>query len=164
MGKPSFLVSLAAVLCIITLAQQNPAASTAMDSFLGKWKLSVEKSSPGPTAGTFTIEPDGKKFKITLEMAYPSGPGGTSWTVTDMKGSPTPVTRTSNRLITEEWLVKREAADTFTIVSIFRAGPTAGRVEWRYTIGSDGKTLTRRFISGAPRTEQNQVLVFEKAP
>src|SRR5579862_4124462 len=85
MGKPPFLVGLAAALCISTLAQQNPSGSAATDLFLGKWTLNVDKSSPGPTAGTITIEPEKKKYRITLELPYQGG-GRTSWAVSDMKG------------------------------------------------------------------------------
>ena len=164
MGKPTFLVALVATLCISALAQQNPSDSAASDLFLGKWTLNVDKGSPGPTAGTITIEPEKKKYRITLELAY-HGSGGTSWTVSDMKGWASPVTKKPYRgvAIPEEWDVKREAADTFTISSIFSINGIEGHTNWRYTVSPDGKTLTRRVISGGPTSQRNQVLVFEKA-
>jgi len=163
MGKRTFLVGLVATLCISTLAQQNPSGSAATDLFLGKWTLNVDKSSPGPTSGTITIEPEGKKYRITLEVAYPGGFGGTAWTVSDMKGWASPVTRNFNQAIAEEWHVKRKAVDSFTIISVFRVAGAGVRTEWRYTVGPEGKTLTRRVISGGPTSHRNQVLVFEKA-
>jgi hypothetical protein len=164
MGKPTFLVGLVATLCISTLAQQNPSSGAATDLFLGKWTLNVDKSSPGPTAGTITIEPEKKKYRITLELAY-HGNGGTSWTVSDMKGWASPVIRKPYRgiAIPEEWDVKREAADRFTISSVFSINGIEGHTNWRYTVSPDGKTLTRQVISGGSTSQRNQVLVFEKA-
>jgi|SRR5579859_2154435 len=164
MENPGFLVAVLAVLSLSTLAQQNPSASTPMDAFLGKWKLSVDKSSQGPTGGAISIEPAGKKYRITVEIAYPDGFGGTSWTVTDMKGWASPVTRNFNRLIAEDWHVKRETAESFTITSVFHVTGAGGSTEWRYAVSPDGKTLTRRVVSGGPSSRRNQVLVFEKAP
>ena len=163
MGKPTLLVSLVAMLCINALAQQNPSGSTATDSFIGKWKLNVDRSSTQIAAGTITIEPVGKKYRITLDFANTAWFGGAVWTVTDMKGWASPVTRNSNHPIGEEWHVKREGVDSFTIISVFRVPGAGGRVEYRYTVGPDGKTLTRRVISEEPPGHR-QVLVFEKAP
>ena len=164
MGKPTFLLSFLALLCVGTLAQQNASGGTGADSFLGTWKLNIENSSKGPTAGTITIEPEGKKYKITLELAYPGGFGGAAWTVTDMNGRGSPVTRNFNKAIAEEWHVKREGVDSFTILAVFRAAGAGGQEEWRYKVGPDGKTLTRRVVSGGPPDHRNQVLVFEKTP
>jgi len=163
MGKPTFLVGLLATLCIGALAWQNPSGGAATDLFLGKWTLNVDKSSPGPSAGTITIEPEKKKYRITLELAY-DGSGGTSWTVSDMKGWASTVTKKSYRgiAISEEWDVKREASDRFTISSVFNINGIEGHTKWRYTASPDGNTLTRQVISGGPASERSQVLVFEK--
>jgi hypothetical protein len=164
MGKPTVFVGLVLTLCISTLAQQNPSGSAFTDLFLGKWTLNLHKSSPGPTAGTITIEPEKKKYRITLELAY-DGSGVTSWTVSDMKGWASPVTKKPYRgiAIPEEWDVKRESDNRFTISSVFRINGIEGRTNWRYTVSSDGETLTRRVISGGVKSERNQILVFEKA-
>lgn len=164
MGKLAFLVSLVAVLCVGALARQSSSGGTPTVTFLGKWKLNVDKSSPGPTAGTITIEPEGKKYRITLEVAYPGGLGGTAWTVTDMTGWGSPVTRNFSQPLAEEWHVKREGVDSFTLISVFRVAGAGGRTEWRYTLSSDRKTLTRRVISGGASSQRNQVLVFDQVP
>ena len=164
MGKATFLLGLVATLCFSTLGQQSSSGSATTDLFLGKWTLNVDKGSPGPSAGTITIEPEKRKYRITLELAY-QGSGGISWTVTDMKGWASRVTRKPYRgiAVPEEWDVKREAADSFTISSVFRINGIEGHTNWRYTVSSDGKTLTRRVISGGLTKERDQVLVFEKA-
>jgi hypothetical protein len=164
MGKHPFLIGLVATLCVSTPAQQNPSGGATTDLFLGKWTLNVDSSSPGPTAGTITIEPEKRKYRITLELAYQAS-GGISWTVSDMKGWASPVTRKPYRgiAIPEEWDVKREAADRFTISSVSSINGFESHTEWRYTVNSDGKTLTRRVISGGPPSDRNQVLIFDKA-
>jgi len=141
----NLIVSVTAV-CISVFAQQGPSNSPAADLFLGKWTLNVGKSSPGPTYGTITIEPQKKQYKITLELAY-EVTGGVSWTVTDMKGWASGVThKPYNRGIAlpEEWAVKREADDKFTIRSVPGINGIESHAEWRYTASADGKTLTRR--------------------
>ena len=85
MRKTGKLIVSVTAVCISVFAQQGPSNSPAADLFLGKWTLNVGKSSPGPTSGTITIEPQKKQYKITLELAYEVS-GGVSWTVTDMKG------------------------------------------------------------------------------
>jgi hypothetical protein len=163
MRNTAFLVSLLAMLCISTLAQQNASSIAAKDLFLGKWKLNVDKSSPGPAAETITIEPDGKKYRITLEISHPDGFKHTAWTVSDMKGWSSPVERNPVLLPATEWHVKREAADSFTIVAVPDVAGS-GRAESRYTVGPDRKTLTKRVISGGAPDHRHQILVFEKVP
>ena len=163
MGKLKFAAS-AVLLSIPTIAQQIPSGRTATDLFIGRWNLDIDKSSPGPTGGAITIEPEGKKYKITLKVSYPGKFGGTSWTVSDMKGWGSPVTRDFNQAIEEEWHVRREAADSFIITAVFRAAGAGGQIEWRYTVSPDGQTLTRRVVSGGPSDHRNQVFIFDKAP
>jgi hypothetical protein len=163
MRKPGNLIVSVTAVCISVFAQQGPSSSPAADLFLGKWTLNVGKSSPGPTSGTITIEPQKKQYKITLELAYEVS-GGVSWTVTDMKGWASAVTSKPYRgiAIPEEWEVKREADDKFTIRSVSGINGIESRAEWRYTASADGKTLTRRVIRGGPASRRDQVLVFEK--
>ena len=76
MENPGFLVAVLAVLSLSTLAQQNPSASTPMDAFLGKWKLSVDKSSQGPTGGAISIEPEGRNTESLSKLTIQTDLGG----------------------------------------------------------------------------------------
>lgn len=156
-------VLIPALLCTGTFAQQTGVGIAPVNRFVGTWKLNIEKSSPGqsPTSGTFAIQPEGKKYKITLEAAYRGGFGGTAWTVSDLKGWGSPVTRNFSEELGEQWYVKLEGVDSLDIISVDGAGD---RTEWRYTVGPDGKTLTRRVVGGGIPNRRNQVLVFEKVP
>jgi hypothetical protein len=152
-----------AVLCIHAFPQQNPAGAGApTDAFRGRWKLNIEKSSPGYTAGMITIEPEGKRYRITKELAYRGDSSRPVWSVTDMKGGASTVTQKFGDSADEEWRIKRDGVDSFVLVAVFHGG--AARVEWRYTVSPDRQTLTRRIIAAEPRIDLTPVLVFDKLP
>ena len=162
-GSQFAVFAVLTVLYIAAFAQQNPpAGGTATDAFRGRWKLNVNKSSQGPTAEMITIEPEGKRYRITREAVYRDGSESSVWTVTDMKGWPSTVTQKDGAATHEEWRVKRDGADSFVVAAVFHGG--ASRIESRYTVSPDGRTLTRRMISGGPPNFRNHVLVFDKVP
>ena len=162
-GSQFAVFAVLTVLYIAAFAQQNPpAGGTATDAFRGRWKLNVNKSSQGPTAEMITIEPEGKRYRITREAVYRDGSESSVWTVTDMKGWASTIIRKDGAVgaTQEEWRVKRDGVDSFAVVAVFQGG--AARIERRYTVSPDGQTLTRRIISGGPARFRSQVLVFDK--
>jgi hypothetical protein len=154
-----------ALLCICALAQQNAAVGGKQaDRFIGRWKQNVEKSSPTPRNEIISIDAEGKRYRITREFTDHDGNRSGDWTLTDMRGSGSPLMHTDLTTTGAEWRVKRDGDDSFVVVSV-ASGPSAVfRIELRYTVSPDGMTLTRRIMSGGPTNHGNPVIVFDRIP
>jgi hypothetical protein len=69
--------------------------------------------------------------------------------------------------VAENVTVKLEGKQLRSSVDVKRrdGSESTGRIESRYTVSPDGKTLTKRVISGGgPPSLGNQVLVFDRVP
>lgn len=117
--------------------QESIPSRAPKDSFVGKWVLNVSKSTLPPANSTITIEPNGNAYKITLYVKDERGREYLSWTLSDMKGEWSEVTRTFSRY-SGKWRVTRESSDAFVIDDLVDTD--------RYTVSPDGKTLTDHLV------------------
>ncbi len=130
-------------LCLAGYGQQNGRPNgTPKDRFLGKWILNAAKSTLPPAGSTIAVDFAGNKYKISLYVIDEHGTEFRSWTVTNMKGTWSNVTklygRTSPRHFHENWRVTREGPGAFVVESAVDTR--------RYAVSSDGKTMTEHLI------------------
>jgi hypothetical protein len=128
-------VILTILLCISARGQQDASGSAFKDPLAGKWVLNAAKSTLPPADSIITIEAERNRYKITLSFTDDHGMKFTSWTVTDMSGDWSKVTR-AGRKSSEKWRVARDGHDAFVLETFVGTD--------RYNVSSDGKTLTDR--------------------
>jgi hypothetical protein len=130
-------VLLPILLCISVCGQQQASISASEDPIVGEWVLNGAKSILPPGDSTVTIETARNRYKITLNFTDDHGRKFSSWTVTDMKGDWSQVTRLG-RKSPEKWRVTRDGQDAFVLETFVNTD--------RYEVSSDGRTLTDRII------------------
>ena len=165
--RQTTLTLVAIILTLSALGQQRPSSSTpTQDRFVGAWKLNLDKSSMPPASKTISIEHQGNAYRIRCHVRYDNGTELDSWSLTDMKGEMSKVGQSDGKPMNEEWRVTRESPDSFVIDS------RPFRTVVRYTVSSDGQTLTARKVSSAMaggKIENGvlkspvEILVFDKA-
>ncbi len=116
--KFEIIFAIASVLSFFVSQQllASPADAPTSVSFLGKWKLNVDKSPGiGIKSELITIESDGKNFKITYDRVFENGTTFGCSMVTRMKGDVVRPIETNGEPMKVEFRVTRKAPGAFVL-------------------------------------------------
>ena len=138
-----------------------PATAQSTDSFLGTWRLNVQKSKytpgPAPKSVVSIYEPAGKGVKVSVTSETAGGKIQYSYT-SNLDGSDSPVT--GNNPNADTMAVRR--IDARTLEAVSKKGGTVTIMQ-RNVLAPDGKTRTVTTTgTDAQGQKVNNVGVFEK--
>jgi hypothetical protein len=149
------------ILTAAVLAAAVPATAQSTDSFMGTWRLNVQKSKytpgPAPKSVVAIYEPAGKGVKVSVTSETAGGKVQYSYT-SNLDGRDSPVT--GNNPNADTVAVRRIDARTLEVVS--KKGGTV-TITQRNVLAPDGKsrTVTTTGIDALGQ-KVNNVGVFEK--
>ncbi len=152
MRKPCCLVLLLAVFVL-------PAADK--PDFSGEWRMNAEKSNfgplPAPASIVRQIEHAGPRLRVVTTQAGPKGEVRSEFNyAVDGKEH---VNRSPSGEVRS---VLRWDGDVLEVTSNRQAGGATIRTLDRWTLSSDGRTLTTRMLLSAPQGEAEITVVFDK--